>query len=248
MRYLLAIDDTDQKDWPGTGHLLEKIKKNISENGWGITENITRHQLFVHPSVPYTSHNSVMCFAGDISQKKKIEDIIDLAVSYLKRESAPESDPGLCVVFPEDLKFPEKLISFGEKAKKEKLFKKDAYELAEQLSVYLLSEHGGTGDGVIGALAGTGLRLSGNDGRFRGSHIILDTTTKYSVSDLYKYIGIDKICTKNGKAPTNKEYVFLTGKVKTILKDNQSVLIVKKYREQDREIWKNLEHAEVKKY
>jgi len=247
MRYLLAIDDTDQKDWPGTGHLLEKIMRNITENGWGITDSITRHQLFVHPSIPYTSHNSVMCFAGEISQKKNIEDIIDLTISYLRRESAPEADPGLCVVFPEELTFPAKLISFGKKAKKEKLFKKNAYELAEQLSIYL-SEHGGSGDGIIGALAGTGLRLSGNDGRFRGSHFILDTTTKYSVSDLYKYNCIDRICTENGELLAKKEYILLTGKVKTVLKNNQSVLIVKKYREHNRVIWKNLEHAEVKRY
>lgn len=247
MRFLLAIDDTDQKDWPGTGHLLEKIRKNITENGWGITDCITRHQLFVHPSVPYTSHNSVMCFAGEISQKEKIEDIIDLTISYLKRESAPEADPGLCVVFPEELKNPEKLITFGKKAKKEKLFKKDAYKLAEQLSIYL-SEHGGTGDGIIGALAGTGLRLSGNDGRFRGKLFILDEKTKYSVGNLYKYNGIDKICSEEGELPASEEYVFLSGKVKTVLRENQSVLLVKKQLEQDRVIWENLEHAEIKRY
>lgn len=247
MKYLLAIDDTDQKDWPGTGHLLEKIRKSVEGNQWGITKKITRHQLFVHPFVPYTSHNSVMCFSGEIVGRKMADKIIDLAIFYLEKESAPESDPGLCVVFPDELDFPEKLISFGQKAKREKLFKKDTYNLAKYLSIYL-SEHGGTGDGVIGALAGTGLRLSGNDGRFRGSHFILDTTTKYSVSDLYKYNGIDKICTENGELPTNKEYVFLTGKVKTVLKENQSVLLVKKCQEQDRVIWKNLDHTEVKRY
>jgi len=247
VRYLLAIDDTDQKDWPGTGHLLEKIRKIINEKGWGITDSITRHQLFVHPSVPYTSHNSVMCFTGEISQKKKIEDIIDLTISYLKKESAPKADPGLCVVFPDELNFPEKLISFGQKAKREKLFKDDAYNLAKDLSIYL-SEHGGTGDGVIGALAGTGLRLSGNDGRFRGKLFVLDETTKYIASNLYQYHGIDKICTEDGELLGSEEYVFLNGKVKTVLKNNQSVLLVKKHQEQNRVTWKNLEHIEIKRY
>jgi hypothetical protein len=247
MRYLLAIDDTDQKNWPGTGHLLEKIRKNITENGWGVTDSITRHQLFVHPSVPYTSHNSVMCFAGEISQKGIIEGIIDLAGSYLKRESAPEADPGLCVVFPEELKFLEKLISFGEKAKKEKLFKEDAYQLAEQLSI-CLSEHGGTGDGVIGALAGTGLRLSGNDGRFRGSHFILENPCKFRIKDLCEKWEIDKACTENGEMLSDEEMVFLKGKVKTVLKGNKSVLLVKRFRHRNDLIWKNLEHTEVKYY
>ena len=44
----------------------------------------------------------------------------------------------------------------------------DAYLLAEQFPELSLSEHGGTGDGVIGALAGVGLRLSGSDGRIKG--------------------------------------------------------------------------------
>jgi hypothetical protein len=247
MRYLLAIDDTDQKDWPGTGHLLEKIRKSITENGWGITDSITRHQLFVHPSVPYTSHNSVMCFAGEISQRKEIGNIIDLAISYLTRESAPEADPGLCVVFTDEVKYPERLISFGQKAKIKKLSKQDAYQLAEQLSLHL-SEHGGTGDGVIGALAGTGLRLSGDDGRFRGSHFILDQVIKYKVDVLCHNWKIDQVCTENGEPLSGEEYVFLEGKIKTVLKNNQSVLLVKKYQEQHQAIWKNLNHSEVKSY
>ncbi len=248
MKYLLAIDDTDNENWPGTGHLLEKIRKDITENGWGKTDSITRHQLFVHPSVPYTSHNSVMCFSGEVSRRETMGMIIDRAVSYLERESAPESDPGLCVVFPDELPFPEKLISFGRKAKKEKLFKQDAYNLAKDLSIYLLSEHGGSGDGVIGALAGTGLRLSGNDGRFRGSHFIVDSIKKYRVGDLYQYKDIDKVCTENGKQLSEEDDVFLEGKIKTVLMNYKSVLPVKKIQEQDRIFWKNLPHHEIKRY
>ncbi len=47
------------------------------------------------------------------------------------------------------------------------LTKQEAYMLANTTGVHL-SENGGTGDGIVGALAGTGLRLDGNDGRFRG--------------------------------------------------------------------------------
>lgn len=247
MRYLLAIDDTDQKDWPGTGHLLEKIRKNIAENKWGKTNSITRHQLFVHPSVPYTSHNSVMCFVGEAVQRKTVGKIIDLAASYIERESAPEADPGLCVVFPDELRFPERLIAFGWQAKIKKICKQDAYDLAEQLSVYL-SEHGGTGEGVIGALAGTGLRLSGNDGRFRGSHFYVESMAKYQVIDLCNAWEIDQVCTENAEPLSNEEYVFLEGKIKTVLKNNQSILLVKRYQEQDQMIWKNLTQVEMKKY
>ena len=246
MKYLLAIDDTDQENWPGTGHLLEKIRNNIQKNKWGLTTKITRHQLFVHPSIPYTSHNSVMCFSGEVS-KELIRKIRELTIDFIKKESAPRSDPGLCMVFPEELNFPEKLINFGKKAKKEKISKEDAYSLANQLSIHL-SEHGGTGDGIIGALAGTGLRLSGNDGRFRGCHFIAESIIKYQVSDLCRKMEIDRVCTENGRVLSDEDWIFLEGKIKTIFKNNQSVLLVKKYQEGNQAFWKNLTHSEIKHY
>ena len=251
MRYLLAIDDTDRENWPGTGHLLEKIRNDIEKKQWGTTDRITRHQLLVHPSIPYTSHNSVMCFSGVITERETVNSIIDLAISYIKKEAAPESDPGLCVVFPDKLSIPEQLISFGQRAKREKIGKEEAYALAEleRLSIYL-SEQGGTGEGVIGALAGVGLRLSGNDGRFRGSHFLVEKMTKYKVSDLYQ-MGegkIDEVCTEHGVTLSGEEYVFLEGKIKTILKDNKSVLPVKEVKERDWCFWKNLSANEIKRY
>ena len=245
MRYLLAIDDTDQKDWPGSGFLLEKIRNNIFKNGWGVTNNITRHQLFVHHSIPYTSHNSAMCFDGEIPQRRIIDDIIDLAIHYLNKDSAPTSDPGLCVVLLDEIKHPERLISFGKKAKIEKLCKNDAYQLANQLSIHL-SEHGGTGDGVIGALAGTGLRLSGNDGRFRGKHFVLNQIIQYKVDTLCNHWKIDQVCTEEGEPLSKEEYVFLIGKIKTVFKNNQSILLVKKDKKNSEEVWKNLTHNEIK--
>ena len=246
MKYLLAIDDTDQENWPGTGHLLEKIRNNIEKNKLGLTRRITRHQLFVHPSIPYTSHNSVMCFSGETS-RELITEIKKITIDFIKKESAPKSDPGMCLVFPKELDCPEKLIDFGMRAKKQKLSKKEAYSLANQLSVHL-SEHGGTGDGIIGALAGTGLRLSGCDGRFRGSHFIVKTATKYQIRDLCKKAEIDRVCTENGKVLSEKEWIFLEGKIKTKLKNNQYHILVKDYYIQNQNILKNLSHIEMKKY
>ncbi|NLL61661.1 MAG: hypothetical protein GX240_02615 [Candidatus Atribacteria bacterium] len=247
MKYILAIDDTDQKNWPGTGHLLEKIRKSILENQWGAADDITRHQLFVHPSIPYTSHNSAMCFTGEVIEKKTINNIIDIAIYYLEKESAPESDPGLCVVLLDELTFTERLVDFGFSAKVKKISKQDALNLAEQLSIYL-SEHGGTGDGIIGALAGAGLRLSGNDGRFRGSHFFLEQPTMFKVNILYGNYKIDKVCTEKGKVLSGEDYVFLAGKIKTVFKNNKSVLLVKEIQWKEKPIWVNLTHNEVKQY
>lgn len=66
MRALICIDDTDNIDIKrGTGQLASLLAEEIEQKGWAKCEAVTRHQLFVHPDVPYTSHNSSMCFAAD---------------------------------------------------------------------------------------------------------------------------------------------------------------------------------------
>ena len=67
------------------------------------------------------------------------------------------------------LRYKKRLVRFGNAAKKMILKKRDALDVADlhRQAVYL-SEHGGTGGGVIGALAGCGLRLSGYDGKVKG--------------------------------------------------------------------------------
>lgn len=66
---------------------------------------------------------------------------------------------------------PKRLIEFGKMAKQAVTNKQAAYDLARETGIHL-SEQGGTGDGVIGAIAGIGLRLSGNDGRYCGWYLL----------------------------------------------------------------------------
>ena len=150
MNILLCIDDTDSIDSRGTGELAENIANAIENCGWGKTSSVTRHQLLLHKDIPYTSHNSSMCFEAEI-QEKYLKNIVDYASGYLKNESEPESDPGLCVVVADYLNDNNKLINFGYKAKRTILTKENAYDVAKELDIHL-SEHGGSGQGVIGAL------------------------------------------------------------------------------------------------
>lgn len=62
MKFYLCIDDTDNLNSIGTGTIAEQILKKIIEKGFGPCSLVTRHQLFIHPDIPYTSHNSSMCF------------------------------------------------------------------------------------------------------------------------------------------------------------------------------------------
>src|SRR5512144_2124182 len=116
MRILVSIDDTDNLESRGTGELASLIAEDLESFAWGQSRYITRHQLLVHPDIPYTSHNSAMCFTAEVGEAH-LESIIDYAASFLARESATGSDPGLCVVAVDRLVSLEPLIAFGRKAK-----------------------------------------------------------------------------------------------------------------------------------
>jgi hypothetical protein len=229
MQAIICIDDTDNKDSKrGTGELAAQLKGLIEENGWGKSDRIVRHQLFVHPDIPYTSHNSAMSFGLQMENEENIAQIVAFAGAFLTEQSLEGSDPGLCVAHLDSLKETERLIEFGLQAKVEVLKKDHAYQLAEELGIHL-SEHGGTGQGVIGALAGAGLRLSGNDGRVRGKHAVTAPQNLVSVDAILRQDGIDLVQTLDGQTLEGRELVRLeeVEKVKSVYLDGRSVVLVR---------------------
>ncbi len=227
MRVLLAVDDTDNLESQGTGHLAEAIAQDVERNGWGTRSFITRHQLLVHPDVPYTSHNSSMCFTADIDEAQ-LERLTSHAAAFLERSSAPGSDPGLCVAVPERLERTDELVAFGERAKRVVLERGEAHDLARRLGIHL-SAHGGTGGGVIGALAAIGLRLSGNDGRLRGHLQIgnVGVNGVATVRDLRAHPHVGSVRTLGGEVLRDDEAVLLSDwKVKAVMQGGRGVLLV----------------------
>lgn len=224
MQILISIDDTDNLDSPGTGALASQIAADLESNGWGKSSFVTRHQLLVHPDIPYTSHNSAMCFAAEINEDC-LEQVIDHSAKFLARESASGSDPGLCVAVIDRLQETAELIGFGQAAKKEVLTKESAYELAQRSGLHL-SEHGGSGQGVIGALAGAGLRLGGNDGRLKGQLDFAVPGTVVTVADLCAHADIDAVRALDGSHLAKHDLVRIGEKAKTVLFDNRSVLLL----------------------
>ena len=224
MDVLISIDDTDTLETPGTGHLLEDIKNALRERNLGTFSRTTRHQLLVHEEVPYTSHNSTMCCAAALTGDA-LEVVIAFCRAALGRLAAPGSDPGLAVVVPERLAQRQQLIDFGARAKTGVLTKAAAYALAVGLGVHL-SEHGGTGGGVIGALAGLGLRLGGNDGRFRGWFTFPEGRRQARVSELLELTEIDGVQTLDGRELEPAARVQLDDRLKTVLRDARSILLV----------------------
>ena len=138
MRTFVCIDDTDNLEEKSTGKLAQIIIDHIEEKGIGKCSFITRHQLYFHPDIPYTSHNSTMCFVVE-HINNIYKPLRDLVVHFLLNESAKGSDPGLCIAEMEKVKDKELLIDYGRRAKREILTKELAYGTADKLGVHLQS-------------------------------------------------------------------------------------------------------------
>lgn len=248
MKILISIDDTDNLESPGTGHLASFLSESFEKNGWGKGGPVTRHQLYVHEDIPYTSHNSSMCFEAEINGSY-LEDIKIYCQDFLVKESAPGSDPGLCIANIDEIVSKEKLIEYGKRAKKTILNKQIAYDLANSLNVHL-TEHGGTGEGIIGALAGAGLRLTGNDGRFKGHFLIGDADDILKVKDLLRKTKTDLVRTEDGYVLNNNDTVRLGKKVKAVLLNHMAVLLVFPVKENgnERRLWETCTREQLKKY
>ena len=147
IRVYIGIDDTDNKESRGTGYRARKMATLLKNKGLGTINGITRHQLFVHPDIPYTSQNSSACLEIETDN---LETLKIFSRDFLLEDSAEGSDVGLCIAKENQIK--KEIIIWGENAKNTILTKKEAYILAERNNIFLEGLTG-TKDGIIGALA-----------------------------------------------------------------------------------------------
>jgi hypothetical protein len=194
MRCLIGIDDTDNLESRGTGFRARQLGVRLAEAALGKVRGITRHQLFVHPSIPYTSHNSSACLDVDVDEAR-IEDVGEFCRRYLAQESAEGSDAGLCLAAFDAIA--DEMVAFGRSAKDTIRTQDEARALAARHGTRL---EGVTGDqmGVIGALAAIGLRRGGHDGRFIWLDGVRELTGTMTAGALLATTGIDSVESRNG--------------------------------------------------
>ncbi|MCL1051298.1 DNA-binding protein [Shewanella abyssi] len=231
--WLICIDDTDDIGTKGTGEIAQEIVSLLVLEHQKTEEYndpclVTRHQLFVHPDIPYTSHNSAMCFRFETHVD--FATIKQICVGHLLSESAEAADPGLAILDMTSVYDINALIAFGQSAKEAVKTKRQAYELAAELAIDL-TEHGGTGQGVIGALAGLGLRLSGQDGRVKGQLEFEDygdgsSELELSVADILSMSSLQAVLSDSGDVLSMDERVLLSGKVKAVYRQHMFALLV----------------------
>ena len=223
MKLLICIDDTDNLDSIGTGQLLENLCADLAARGLGRGGFVTRHQLLIHEDIEYTSHNSSMCCAVET---ENAAEVTEAAKAYLEANAAPGSDPGLCILRLQPGENYDRLIKFGRRAQTEVLQKADAYEAADHFPELLsLTEHGGTGDGVIGALAGVGLRLSGSDGRIKGKLRPERGEEVLTAAQFRAKYGVDQIVTESGEPLDDSAQILFREPTKAVLMDHKVTLV-----------------------
>jgi len=155
----IGIDDTDNETSPGTGRMARRLSSVLAERG-ARELGITRHQFLKDSRIPFTSHNSGACVA--VEWAGEIEGL-NFVTKLIADWSADGSDPGVCIVDVESVR--PAIIDWGWAATRRVLTMDHAQLVARDYGIQLHAL-GGTGQGIIGAMASVGLRADGNEGRF----------------------------------------------------------------------------------
>jgi hypothetical protein len=196
----VGIDDTDTLESRGTGRLARNITGELAQKH--PIFGVTRHQLFVHPDIPFTSHNS--CAVIHIqAQTSAMVDIFSTTKKLMLEDFIEGSDPGLAVASTEQLT--AAAIAFGQDAKTTIVTQQRARDVARSCSIHA-EGLGGSNGGIIGAIAGVALASLGNDGRFLLKGKNRELTGIRSASEVI-CAGIDQILTLQGE-------VVMEGRIK----------------------------------
>lgn len=230
MNLYICIDDTDNLDSKGTGTIADELCKIIEKEFDGTYTFVSRHQLLIHESIEYTSHNSSMCFTCEINDED-FDAVKTACINHVKTESAEGSDPGIAIANADTMDA-EALISYGKECKRKVMTKDFAYDTALKAGVFL-TELGGTGIGVIGALAGVGLRVWGNDGTLKGKLNQLSENNYTRVSEIMKSKYVRHVIDENGNQLPDDDLVFVKGKSKPALVNGELTLLTKAKKDED---------------
>jgi hypothetical protein len=219
---LLGIDDTDTLESIGTGAMARELGAHLERMGMGTVDGITRHQLLVHPDIPYTSHNSSACL--EIRTERTPQDLAGFATGFVHLLFHYGADPGVCVI---DAIRAGALSEFGALCQTQVMARSVADEVAKSSGAIALPL-GGTGGGVIGAIAACGLRATGSDGRFLAARGIRALRGAFAVSEVLDRSVVAEVVEVDGRklGPTER-LTFENEGVRPDLRGGRAVLVVR---------------------
>jgi tRNA(Ile2) C34 agmatinyltransferase TiaS len=209
----VGIDDTDTLESRGTGNLARSIATAISQSH--TVFGVTRHQLFVHPDIPFTSHNSCAVIHVQATEST-MDELFQTAKRLMLDDFVDGSDPGLAVA--SDRQIAASLVAFAQDAKTIVVTQERARQVAANCGIRF-EGLGGTNGGVIGAIAGVALASLQNDGRFLLKDGNRELTGVRTVPEIIG-AGIDEVLTLQGEKvtaglvqiPKNATPSFILGK------------------------------------
>ncbi|MEN6325898.1 MAG: hypothetical protein ABFD18_06795 [Syntrophomonas sp.] len=225
MKIYVALDDSRQLDGGKAGETASLMGKYIEARGWGRSTIPSRHRLYPHPETGCKKHNTARSLAADIDVQY-LNEFIDYACQLIISTGTGDSNAGLAIAVPELMENPDELIEYAYRVKEGLVSKDETLRLATQPGLYVF-ELNGTGKGIIGALAAVGLRMTGNDGQFRGK-LQVGTGEDYiaSVKEIVDQTFVEQVKNMDFENISDLEYVRMGEKVKVVLLDNKYTLMV----------------------
>jgi hypothetical protein len=160
-RFIIGIDDTDIDGSDSTGALARALAVQYVEEGLGESHGVTRHQLIDSPKVVRTTDNCA--YAIELQTDQSLNDVEDWLVRYVRQHAERRADPGVAILSRHS-DMPH-VLAFGRRSQTEVMKLADASTFSAESNVRLRAL-GGKRLGSIGALAATGLRAGGGDGRY----------------------------------------------------------------------------------
>ncbi len=241
---LLAIDDTDNLQSPGTGFRARELALLLAREGFARPLAITRHQLLVDPRIPYTSHNSSACLL--LTQVRDEQAVFDFGCYYLRGAAAEGSDAAIALLRRADVG--AALREWGRRAKTEVLALDDARRLARE-ATFAGAELTGTGGGLIGALAAIGLHAAGYDGRLlwlRQLRELAGRTLPAAV--VAERCGVEFETVDGAPVAQPGDPVALGEWPRAVFRDHRPVLLVEEDHGSSRPAWRCVDREIVKRY
>lgn len=229
----LGIDDTDTLDTPGTNKLALALIGQLADV---LTIRlVVRHQLFLDPRVPYTSHNGAASLWAEPTGRLDLPWLAQRIRRIVIDWCPPGSDPGLCIA----TQVPAEVTAFGQRCQHDVVTQAEAQALARRHALHLESI-GGTGDGAIGALAAVGLLATRNDGRVlhhgdSGAEPF-DVRGSLSLEDILRR-GVDRVENLDTGARIDDGTVVLAKRLRPNLRDGKLVLYVRPDASLDGSAW-----------
>lgn len=223
MNLYLGLDDTDMLDDAGTGQLARSLAERLCRAIADCRlEGASRHQLLRDPRVPCTRRNRCSCVVVEVD-RHTIPAVLEQARAHVREGSVDGSDPGLCLA--EEAQIVPLLVEFGRRAQRELVGQGEALTVARAAGV-LLEPLGGSGDGIIGALAAVGLRRTDDDGWLTLWREIRELEGTISVAQLLSH-GVDAVEDEQGHRLDSAQLVDTRGRVRPALRGGRKILLVR---------------------